>query len=276
MFFARSWFHVKEQVLRQSESMWLKYDEILLENPVLYYVTAVSKTELRISSKKNQEICCLDIGESGIMTILPSKIDVLSGEIRLKKENILHLAKMQAFIDKANNQIHNFKNNYLSAFINFNFDTYKKQKNLEYWFLSQQINKEKKAERFSSLLRQNEEYRIVCFLLEESMLEGNQKLQKMSIKYGLSVSYFRKLAGNALGNSPKTELKKWRLVNALLDLNDKNQNITQIAFKYGYSNLSHFSDEVKSFLGISPSRLKRYYQKKGPSVTNEEITDKKR
>ncbi|WGM06466.1 hypothetical protein [Arsenophonus nasoniae] len=114
--------------MRQSESMWLKYDEILLENPVLYYITAVTKTELRISSKKNQEICCFDIGESGIMMILPSKIDVLSGEIRLKKENILHLAKMQAFIDKANNQIHNFKNNYLSAFINFNFDTYKNKK----------------------------------------------------------------------------------------------------------------------------------------------------
>ncbi|WP_255420737.1 hypothetical protein [Arsenophonus endosymbiont of Aleurodicus floccissimus] len=40
------------------------------------------------------------------------------------------------------------------------------------------------------------------------MLEGNQKLQKMSVKYGLSVFYFRKLAGNTLGNSPKTELKK--------------------------------------------------------------------
>lgn len=62
MFFARSWFHVKEQVLRQSESMWLKYDEILLENPVLYYITAVTKTELRISSKKNQEICCYEGG----------------------------------------------------------------------------------------------------------------------------------------------------------------------------------------------------------------------
>ncbi|MFS1539705.1 MAG: hypothetical protein ACL7BU_14635 [Candidatus Phlomobacter fragariae] len=136
MFFARSWFHVKKQVLWQGKSMWIKYDEILLGNPVLYYVIAVSKTGLSISSKENQEICYFDIEEIGIMMILPSKIDVLSDEIRLKKGNILHLAKMQASIDKANNQIHNFKNNHLSAFINFNFYTYKKQKNLEYWFLS--------------------------------------------------------------------------------------------------------------------------------------------
>lgn len=71
---------------------------------------------------------------------------------------------------------------------------------------------------------------------------------------------FRRLSRRALGNTAKSALRDWRLGQALFELINGDNNLTTIAMNHGYASLSHFSNEVKEVIGVSPRNLKKLLQ----------------
>lgn len=101
-------------------------------------------------------------------------------------------------------------------------------------------------------LRRTEGYSMVDFLLRES---AGEKIETLSLRYGVSPGHFRRLFRKAIGRTPKAELKEWQLARAVLAFIDGKQSITDIASGHGYSSPSHFSNEARKALGISLTQL---------------------
>lgn len=127
------------------------------------------------------------------------------------------------------------------------------QKSAEYWFIGMIMNDAKNFNKLANLLRRTEHYWLVRFLLNKSGSGDN--LHALGQHYGVSDSHFRRLCKQALGHSTKTELRLWRVARALLETTDRKNNFTEIAVRHGYASSSHFSNDVKELLGISPRAL---------------------
>ncbi|WP_374191068.1 helix-turn-helix domain-containing protein [Candidatus Symbiopectobacterium sp. 'North America'] len=63
-----------------------------------------------------------------------------------------------------------------------------------------------------------------------------------------------------MGNTAKSALRDWRLGQTLFELINGDNNLTTIAMNHGYASLSHFSNEVKKVIGVSPRNLKKLLQ----------------
>jgi AraC-like DNA-binding protein len=74
-------------------------------------------------------------------------------------------------------------------------------------------------------------------------------------RYGLSKSHFNRLCREVLGNGVKHELRLWRATEAMLEVFDRREALTAIAYDHGFSSPSHFSREVKELFGVSPRRF---------------------
>ncbi|MGL6148964.1 MAG: helix-turn-helix domain-containing protein, partial [Plesiomonas sp.] len=73
-------------------------------------------------------------------------------------------------------------------------------------------------------------------------------------------SHFRRLCRHALGSAAKAELRDWRMARSLLDVVEGQENLTQVAIKHGYASSSHFSNEIRELLGVSPRGLSNIIQ----------------
>lgn len=127
------------------------------------------------------------------------------------------------------------------------------QRSAEYWFIDMIMNNTESFNKLANLLRRTEHYWLVRFLLNKSASGDN--LHVLGQHYGVSDSHFRRLCKQALGHSTKTELRLWRVARALLETTDRENNFTEIAVRHGYASSSHFSNDVKELLGISPRAL---------------------
>lgn len=119
---------------------------------------------------------------------------------------------------------------------------------------------DRRLENLFSFVRNLESYWIAHFLLSQLMNEDkksdNHKIGNASKIYGVSESYFRKLCHNAFARGPKKQLRLWRAARSALQLIEKDNSIVAIAGNNGYASSSHFSSEIKSLFGITPSEFK--------------------
>lgn len=212
---------------------------------------------LFIETKYDTGQCLLERHQQGVLVIAPAKIRVEQGGLRYVSRKFEKLAKLQVFVDKAQHKKREVCNQPGWGYLSSSLGLYPTTRDIEYWLLYQSIKDQPGYEQFIGVLRNNEWYTLVDFLFNEMRDDGNQHLQVLCSRYGLSVSHFRRLSRHALGNSTKSELRDWRLVRALLELVNSKNNFTTIAMNHGYASLSHFSNEVKSVLGVSPRDLKK-------------------
>jgi len=124
---------------------------------------------------------------------------------------------------------------------------------LEQWYLGQALQREPEYLAFAQALRCGESYRLVSFLSNEGGMGG--KMHLLAERYGVSVSHFRRLCRRALGSRSKTELREWRTARALLAVAEQPASLTEVALNHGYASSSHFSKEIRDFLGVMPSSL---------------------
>ncbi|MCY1441609.1 Invasion protein InvF [compost metagenome] len=94
---------------------------------------------------------------------------------------------------------------------------------------------------------------MVRYLLEQGT--GQDSLQMLARRYGVSVSHFRRLCHQALGGATKPALRGWRVARALLESIREGRSLTEVAQNQGYCSSSHFSREVRELLGVAPSQL---------------------
>lgn len=212
---------------------------------------------INISAKERTATTEIKGNEQGMLVLIPCLLSVESGALHCTEIDFPFLVKLQVFIDKARNQKKDFSPNsfwgYLPAALGSQINT----RDIEYCFLNQTLLNSGDISAFVDVLKNNEWYDLIDFLLDEFCDNSNQRLQVLCIRYGLSSSHFRRLARYALGKTAKVELRDWRLVRALFELINGNNNLTTIAMNNGYASLSHFSNEVKDTFGVSPRNLKK-------------------
>lgn len=126
---------------------------------------------------------------------------------------------------------------------------------IERWMVERAIERDGQMAALFELLRANESYGLVRFLLAERL--SFKSVTDLSRQYGVSESHFRRLCRQALGTSLKGELRRWRAAGVVLGIVDERKSLTELAIGSGFSSSSHLSKEVKDFLGISPCKIRQ-------------------
>ncbi len=195
-------------------------------------------------------------GEAGMFAVKSKKMLIKAGSVSGVEVNVIAMAKLQAFIDAGSRAVGKTrKRETLFGFSHCKRPQQLSWKKFEYWLISQSVKKCPGMDNIVQLIRDNECYWIVNYLLTHS--DEYKSLREIGGRYGLSVSHFRRLSKSALGNTAKVEMCDWRLIRAILDIMGDEQNLTAIAMKHGYASLSHFSGDVKNRFGIPPRDLKK-------------------
>lgn len=71
---------------------------------------------------------------------------------------------------------------------------------------------------------------------------------------GLHLRELQRWFRDAVGISPKWMIQRYRLHDALLELEAGNRSLAQVAASLGYADQAHFSRDFKALLGFPPSR----------------------
>ena len=85
-------------------------------------------------------------------------------------------------------------------------------------------------------------------------------LQEMAALSGVSVSYFSMLMKASAGASFLTYLTGLRIDQACALLRDSSDNITDICYRVGFNDYSHFSRKFKAITGRTPREYRRASQ----------------
>ncbi|RWA50977.1 hypothetical protein AU476_26675 [Cupriavidus sp. UYMSc13B] len=128
-------------------------------------------------------------------------------------------------------------------------------RNFERWLIGRAVKRDPADAPLFDFLRAQETYGLVRFLLKEH--NAITSIAKLSQRYGVSESHFRRLCRQALGKGLKRELRQWRAAMAVLDVVESGESLTQVASSHGFSSSSHFSREIRDLFGFSPSQVRR-------------------
>lgn len=97
--------------------------------------------------------------------------------------------------------------------------------------------------------------KIERFTLAE---EGHQlSAEALAEKCGMSRSQLHRKVTQLTGVSTAYLQNRIRLEAAKSDLNSKDVTVSEVAFKYGYSDPANFSRSFKKYFGVSPSQIKK-------------------
>ncbi|WP_440030297.1 AraC family transcriptional regulator InvF [Chromobacterium amazonense] len=195
----------------------------------------------------------------GLLLLERVDVHVATGELRLRPLRLEVLSKLLAFIDEAQGTWEGSDESYPWASLPLDDSSiWQERKRYKYWFLQQLLRVSPAFIPLLALLRHSESYCLVRFLLAQSTCSNT--LQDLGRRYGVSESHFRRLCRHALGGAAKAELRDWRMARSLLEVVEGKESLTQVALKHGYASSSHFSNEIRVLLGISPRGLSNIIQ----------------
>jgi AraC-like DNA-binding protein len=190
----------------------------------------------------------------GVLVLDRLCLEVIEGAARCQEVRLLVLAKLQAFIDESQNIEPPVADVLRWAYMPLtDASPFEGRRAVEGWLLGQTLLGHENSLKLVSLLRRTECYWLIRFLLAESLAGG--KVQDLGERYGVSCSHFRRLCRSALGHAAKTELRDWRMARSLLEAAQSRKSLTEIALSNGYASSSHFSNEIRVLLGVSPREL---------------------
>ncbi len=190
----------------------------------------------------------------GLLLLDNLNLSIEAGDASCYSLNLTFFAKLLAFADEAGKAEMAKEYGAFHAMIGMDkIDVLRDRHTAESWFIQLIYENSHTFSPFFTLLRRTEYYALVRFLLAQSLNGGN--LHDLGESYGVSYSHFRRLCHQALGATTKMELRRWRMARALLDASEKGHSFTEVAFKHGYASSSHFSNEVRALLGVSPRGL---------------------
>lgn len=107
-------------------------------------------------------------------------------------------------------------------------------------------------ERLRSHVAAGEHYQIARYVLAEP---PSARIGDLAASYGLSATHFRLRCGEVFGRSAKDQLRQLRASHALLSYRGSQTVLSDLALDAGYASQSHFSDEIKAFVGLSPRHI---------------------
>ncbi len=90
-------------------------------------------------------------------------------------------------------------------------------------------------------------------LLDEQMDNSKLNIDNIASQLNMSVSTFNRWHKKIIKSSPNQYLKEYRLSRAKEMIQLNYGNVSEIAFKTGFSSLSYFSTVYTDFFGVNPS-----------------------
>ncbi|PJG60110.1 AraC family transcriptional regulator InvF [Aeromonas cavernicola] len=200
-----------------------------------------------------------EVNGSWLLLLDSVNVRVVNGDLPIRSLRLETLSKLLAFIDEASNtSVFETDRPTWSPLQLHDVSILGDKKRCEHWFLQQILAPKQEFRNLLALLRLSESYWLVRFLLAQSTCDNT--VQELGKRYGVSYSHFRRLCRHALGSAAKAQLRDWRMARSLLDVVEGQENLTQVAIKHGYASSSHFSNEVRELLGVSPRRLSNIIQ----------------
>ena len=100
----------------------------------------------------------------------------------------------------------------------------------------------------------NELKRAIDYI--EKNLDKDINFEIVAKEVGMSAFYFHRIFSAVIGISPTTYIRNRRLTVAAQEISKNNENILDIALKYGFESHEAFSRAFKSFHGVVPKLAK--------------------
>ncbi len=100
----------------------------------------------------------------------------------------------------------------------------------------------------------NELKRAIDYI--EENLDKNINFEIVAKEVGMSAFYFHRIFSAVIGISPTTYIRNRRLTVAAQEISKNNDNILDIALKYGFESHEAFSRAFKNFHGVVPKLAK--------------------
>ena len=91
----------------------------------------------------------------------------------------------------------------------------------------------------------------------EENLENNINFEIVAKEVGMSAFYFHRIFTAIIGISPTAYIRNRRLTVAAQEISKNNENILDIALKYGFESHEAFSRAFKNFHGVVPKLAKK-------------------
>ena len=101
----------------------------------------------------------------------------------------------------------------------------------------------------------NEMQKAIDFI--ENNLDKDITFEKVSKEVGMSAYYFHRIFSAVIGVSPTTYIRNRRLTVAAQEISKNNENILDIALKYGFESHEAFSRAFKNLHGVVPKMAKK-------------------
>ncbi|MEQ5309140.1 helix-turn-helix domain-containing protein [Providencia huaxiensis] len=106
------------------------------------------------------------------------------------------------------------------------------------------------------ILRRYEAYGMMRFLLTSAQDDKNANINQLCVRYGISASYFKQLYRENFNKTAKRKIMSVRMANAILQLIESDDSILDIGLEAGYCSASHFTNDIKKELGLTPSEIR--------------------
>ncbi|WP_448106913.1 helix-turn-helix domain-containing protein [Pseudomonas azerbaijanoccidentalis] len=211
----------------------------------------VSEAPVHLTSPQCATACHLPVGWEGLIAM--NGTFEVDGNVQALPVAEAPLVKLQVFIDLGDALVDQRSSQASSAALPVASSVIQSQRVLERWYIEQAMAGGPAYQAFASVLRHSESYGLVRFLVEQGT--HSEKLTTLAQRYGVSVSHFRRLCRQALGTATKPALRGWRTAQALLNMSQRDNSLTDVALEFGFASSSHFSKEIRELVGFSPSSL---------------------
>jgi AraC-like DNA-binding protein len=110
---------------------------------------------------------------------------------------------------------------------------------------------------FENLLLKKLDQKDLLFeklIAEIESSQGMLPIREIAFRFHISIKTMERKFLERLGMTPKKYAKLVRIVHCLINgPASTSQNLTQLAYQYGFADQSHFIKEVKKFTSVSPS-----------------------
>lgn len=127
---------------------------------------------------------------------------------------------------------------------------------LENVLITEALKTDSQLEPLFVTIRHSESYWLILHLISY-LDEKKSNIAQIGERYGVSGTHFRRLCKRYLGNCGKSQLRSWRAASSILSTLSTDESLTQIAVDNGFSSASHFSNEIKTLFGITPTEFRR-------------------
>ncbi|MEY0232894.1 helix-turn-helix domain-containing protein [Providencia manganoxydans] len=234
--------------------------DISLQDSLVLAVPNANTNRLRFNSSGAESEPEIEIiGQSLFICSLPELDFVNKNEWSIYSIALSEVVEILAVIDTAMGQAFLSKSEELE-FTNNNVikisESFPSDLSIKNLIIDLIIQQQPQFNVWCNILRRYEAYGIMRFLLSAAEKDKNANINDLCKKYGVSASYFRQLYRENFNKTAKRKIMSVRMASAILKLIESDDSILDVGLEAGYCSASHFTNDIKNELGLTPSDIR--------------------